>query len=245
MADLLLNNFSIDDVTSCHLRCSSRAKRMRIELRPDRSLLIVIPRGTREDQWLAFVLGKRQWIQKNLEKVRSNFPQQQFDGEQFPDQLDLLLTGQCIALLRRTGNRNKTKLEQNVLLIQTTMDDDKVAFRLLREWLRTAARNELSRRLDVIARDTGLQWNRLSIRGQKTRWGSCSAKANISLNYKLLFLPAALVDHVLIHELVHTLEMNHSARFWSLMHRHDPDCARNRAGLSQAGRMLPGWLEML
>ena len=135
MADLLLNNFSIDDVSSCHLRCSSRAKRMRIELRPDRSLLIVIPTGTREDQWLAFVLGKRQWIQKNLEKVRSNFPQLQFDWEQFPDQLDLLLTGQCIALLRRTGDRNKTKLEQNALLIQTTMDDDKVAFRLLREWL--------------------------------------------------------------------------------------------------------------
>jgi predicted metal-dependent hydrolase len=80
---------------------------------------------------------------------------------------------------------------------------------------REVARRKLSARLDTLAAHHGFKYNKLSIRFQKTRWGSCSARNNISLNAKLIRLPKILIDYVLLHELLHTRIKNHGQRFWS------------------------------
>ena len=77
------------------------------------------------------------------------------------------------------------------------------------------ARVKLGKRLSELAREHKFQYNKVSIRNQKTRWGSCSSKDNISLNMKLLHLPDQLIDYILLHELVHTRVKNHSKDFWS------------------------------
>ncbi len=69
----------------------------------------------------------------------------------------------------------------------------------------------------------GFEYNRISIRNQKTRWGSCSRKRNININYRILFLPNKLQDYLIIHELCHLKEFNHSNKFWSLVHNILPD----------------------
>jgi len=74
----------------------------------------------------------------------------------------------------------------------------------------------------------GFSFNRISIRNQKTRWGSCSSKKNINLNYKILFLPKAMQDYIIVHELCHLKEMNHSHRFWNLVQQALPDCLETR-----------------
>jgi len=79
---------------------------------------------------------------------------------------------------------------------------------------KTEARRRITLRLAELARRHGFSYNGVSIRNQTTRWGSCSAKGNISLNFKLVALPPELFDYVILHELVHTREHNHSARFW-------------------------------
>ncbi|MBN2809796.1 MAG: DUF45 domain-containing protein [Deltaproteobacteria bacterium] len=73
---------------------------------------------------------------------------------------------------------------------------------------------KISARLQELAREHNFSFNRLTIRNQKTRWGSCSAKNNLSLNIKLALLPAELMDLVLVHELIHTKIKNHGTRFW-------------------------------
>ncbi len=78
---------------------------------------------------------------------------------------------------------------------------------------RALVRNKLTYRLNELSRRYGFTYNRVFIRNQKTRWGSCSAKNNISLNMKLLRLPQELIDYVILHELVHTKERNHSGGF--------------------------------
>ena len=77
------------------------------------------------------------------------------------------------------------------------------------------ARQKLTERLNFLAAKHGFTYNRVFIRDQKTRWGSCSHKNNISLNIKLLALPEELMDYVILHELAHTRVMNHSAAFWA------------------------------
>ena len=80
---------------------------------------------------------------------------------------------------------------------------------------KTAAKNKLESRLSALAEKHGFRYNKVCIRNQKTRWGSCSQKNNISLNIKLMLLPAELADYVLLHELVHTRVHNHSRNFWA------------------------------
>ena len=84
---------------------------------------------------------------------------------------------------------------------------------------RALARKKLTQRLNELSRLYGLTYNRVFIRNQKTRWGSCSARNNISLNMKLLRLPEELIDYVILHELVHTIEKNHSKSFWAELNK--------------------------
>ena len=77
------------------------------------------------------------------------------------------------------------------------------------------AREKLGKRLSELATEHKFRYNKVSIRNQRTRWGSCSSKDNISLNMKLLHLPDQLIDYILLHELVHTRVKNHSKDFWN------------------------------
>lgn len=88
------------------------------------------------------------------------------------------------------------------------------------EALRRQARIYLPERLRTLSRQCGLPFNKVGIRGSRSRWGSCSSQKNISLSYYLMILPSRLIDAVLIHELCHTVEMNHGPRFWALMNTH-------------------------
>lgn len=83
--------------------------------------------------------------------------------------------------------------------------------------------NLISARIDYYNNIFGFDFNRISIRNQKTRWGSCSSKKNLNFNYRILFLPQRIADYIIIHELFHLKEMNHSRRFWNLVAGVVPD----------------------
>lgn len=88
---------------------------------------------------------------------------------------------------------------------------------------REAARKLIETRLAYFQECYGVSWKRVSVRNQKTRWGSCSREGNLSFNYRLLYLPPHLADYVIVHELCHLLEFNHSPKFWALVGRSIPD----------------------
>ena len=79
------------------------------------------------------------------------------------------------------------------------------------------ARTLISERLGYYSEIYGFKFNRVSIRNQRTRWGSCSTKGNLNFNYRILMLPQHLADYIIIHELCHLKELNHSPRFWNLV----------------------------
>ena len=93
------------------------------------------------------------------------------------------------------------------------------------------ARLFICQKIDEINNHYGYKYNRVSIRNQKTRWGSCSKKENLNFNYKILFLPIPLAKYIITHELCHLKEMNHSKRFWDLVAKTVPDCKKLRKQL--------------
>ena len=104
--------------------------------------------------------------------------------------------------------RMKQYEEENKIISDASVDID-----------RAKAKRKLTRRLKYLAGKHGLTYNRVFIRNQKTRWGSCSHKNNISLNMKIVRLPEELIDYVILHELVHTRVKDHSNGFWAELNR--------------------------
>jgi predicted metal-dependent hydrolase len=104
---------------------------------------------------------------------------------------------------------------------------------------KTEAKNRIISRLRQLARKYGFSYNKISIRNQRTRWGSCSAKGNISLNMKLVALPPELFDYVLLHELVHLRVHNHGRKFWRELDKYVGD------GKALARRMIEYGLRLL
>jgi predicted metal-dependent hydrolase len=119
-----------------------------------------------------------------------------------------------------------------------------VVLSALTEWLVKKARAHLSIWLHRLSLENNLAFTGLSIRQQRTLWGSCTAAKRINLNCKLLFLPPDLTEHILLHELCHTQHFNHSRAFWSLLSALDPQCSLHRHQLKTAQQFVPSWLKM-
>ena len=99
------------------------------------------------------------------------------------------------------------------------------------EALRKEAKKILPQRLEELAKKHGFKYNKVAIRNAKTRWGSCSYRNNINLNLHLARLDGDLIDYVILHELCHTVEKNHGAKFWALLHKHMPNATELRKKL--------------
>ncbi|MEO6857571.1 MAG: M48 family metallopeptidase, partial [Solirubrobacteraceae bacterium] len=108
----------------------------------------------------------------------------------------------------------------------------------LERWYRRAAQNEIAPRLDEACAQAGSSYERLSIRGQRTRWASCSKTGTMSFNWRLLLGPEPVLDYVIWHEVCHLEIMDHSPRFWSLLASHCPDYRAQSGWLRRHGATL-------
>lgn len=119
----------------------------------------------------------------------------------------------------------------------STADDDLRS--VLESWYRQQAWLYLPLRLRQFAEDLRVRPTRITVRSQKTRWGSCSMRGTISLNWRLMLLPSDLADYVLIHELCHLRHLDHSPRFWALVSTLLPDYHERRCALRTVNAFLP------
>lgn len=103
---------------------------------------------------------------------------------------------------------------------------------------RQAAKEYIPKRAAYYAGLLGVDYNTITIRDQKTRWGSCSSKGNLSFSWRLILAPPKVLDYVVVHELCHRLEMNHSPRFWALVESMIPDYKTHRKWLKENGEKL-------
>jgi len=163
-----------------------RVKYARIYINYDLEVRVVIPLRFPERALQTFLIEKASWIEKTL----AHYKEIRSQTPQLP-QGEIVFLGKSI-----------------------TVDFDTTNSVALEKWYRKEAKKYFSNRLIELAIQHGFSYNKLLIRGAKTRWGSCSSKKHISLNYHLIKAPEFAIKYVMLHELAHTEIMNHSKRFW-------------------------------
>jgi len=235
-----LSAHNASSLPSYSLRESRRAKQVRLRVCPYKGLEVIVPAGFDRSLLPNILHRNRGWIEGKLDA----FALRERTAPTIPDHIPLRAVAEHWRVSVAPGKQPKLRETGSLQLCLEGVENDLDRARpLLRRWTAARAQQELSDWLNDLSRETRLTFQRLSIRGQRSRWGSCSSQRSISLNFKLLFLPPPLVRHVLIHELCHTVHLNHSQQFWHLVARLDPDHRHLRQELREAWRYMPDWLE--
>lgn len=207
---------------------------------------MVVPNGFDEALIPSILARNREWIRRNEERLQQQikFLEPRVTGG-LPERISLRAVGQewCVTYRHRMGI-GVTAVERGgqQLLVHGDIHNDSAVLDALQRWLSRKTREHIVRWLESLARERRYDIGRVEIRSQRTRWASCSAKGTISLNLRLLFLPPDLVRYVLLHELVHTREMNHGRRYWTLLESLEPNYAVLDEELRAGWRLLPDWI---
>jgi predicted metal-dependent hydrolase len=197
---------------------------------------IVVPVGVNAHTVRDFVQRFTPWIDRKVAAMQSFAA----PSEPVPPIVDFAFTNERFAVEWRRGA--KRGLVQKQDRVEVTAADERGARGLLRAWLKRAAYERLAPALLHLAQDLGCSVARVSIRCQRTRWGSCSTRGTVSLNCSLVFLSPEVVRYLFVHELAHTKHMNHSAHFWNLVEKIEPDYRRLDRALLAGWRTVPGWV---
>lgn len=224
------------------LRRSKRARHISMKVSEDRGLELVVPYFVSQHEALVFLQDNKHWLEKHADKIiahRRIVNQQQYV---LPNAIQLLFAGEDWTVNYIKSDAPVT-LRQNhsVLLFTGSVVDFRDCIPSFKRWLKRRAKVQLTRLIQQLSHHTGLSYSRLSFREQKTVWGTCSEDKDISLNCKLLFLPYPLVRYVLLHELCHTVHLNHSKQFWQLVANYESNYKSLAKSLKDANQFIPGW----
>lgn len=203
------------------VRESHRARRARLQISPRKGLELVVPIGlVSEQEHEAMLRQKTDWILANLRQPAAFATGDliNFLGE--PHTLDLIDTPNA---KRTTVARQAQSIRIRLKAGLGDNERQSAIAHALTLWYKNQARHYLLPRVNELATQFSFNIGAVTIRGQRTRWGSCSSRGNLSLNWRLMMVVPPAIDYIIIHELCHLLEMNHSPRFWALVATHCPN----------------------
>ena len=228
------------------VRVSPRARHARLRVSPRAEVEVVVPRGFDRSRIPALVREQERWIDRTVRRMLAQAPLPVAPVEvALPKRIFLRAISEEWTVEYRPGTGKCVRgreCDGRVLLLTGAVGDSDLCKGLLRRWLARVAARHLLPRLDETVRETGLTYAKAAFRGQRSRWGSCSRRGSISLNYKLLFMPETLVRYVILHELCHTVVPNHSRRFWALVAAKSPSWRGAHVAMRTAWRDVPGWV---
>jgi predicted metal-dependent hydrolase len=223
------------------IRVSTRARRLSIRVYPDARVEVVVPPRARPREVEQFISAHREWIDARCAVALRNRPEPQ----PFPPAALELCAASEVWRLHVAGGTGRLRLVEltgeRILRITGVASNARLRAGL-RTWLMRAAHRRLAPRVAALAAATGVSFSQVSVRRQRSRWGSCSARGTISLNCCLLFQRSEVVDYLIIHELMHVKHMNHSPRFWQAVERHCADWRALDHELVQGWRHVPRWV---
>ncbi len=211
-------------------RRNAKCKRMVLRLTADGAgaVITLSPRASKAEA-LRFAETSKPWLIKTMEKRSLPVP--------FAHDHKILFQGQLHTIKATGGRRGLIAYEPQELTISVPGDAAHVA-RRLSDWLKVQAKEKLHQTSQDYAAAMQAKFRKLTIRDQKSRWGSCSATGDLSYSWRLVLAPPEVLDYVVAHEVAHLKEMNHGPRFWRLVVTHCKSAKQARRWLCDHGREL-------
>lgn len=221
----------------------SKRKTVAIEVKEDK-IIIKCPYNCSKQYVESLIEKNRVWIEETRKKVMSknNNRLTYTEGEN----IYYMGTPYEIKVIRGIRNSLEFNGAEFIFTIKISQfsnneDSEKVKMELMMAWFRKQGIEYLTKRTADLAKQLGLSINKVYIKNVKTIWGSCSTKNNINYNIRLISMPKEVIDYVIIHELCHLVQRNHSKKFWELVERIIPDYREKRDFLKNNSSKYCNW----
>jgi hypothetical protein len=208
------------------IRRSARARRVRVAVDPEHGVEVILPQRAPAGEAERAVVELRPWIDRRLREAEAARAAVAARGSTVP------YLGTDLRLIPQEGRTRVHRRGDDLLVPEGDPSE------ALERWYRRMARDEIAPRLDAAVAALGTRYTALTVRNQKTRWGSCSSTGAMSFNWRLLLAPEEVLDYVVWHEACHLLVMDHSPRFWALVERHVPGYRAPKRWLRRHGATL-------
>lgn len=229
---------------SYRIRRSHRVTNARIVVKPGQ-VEVVAPVKIPEYQLHHFVQEKRQWIERALYKMATASPQQSgFVPREYKTGEKIAYLGQAYPLSLVPSKLKRVKIEFSEAykvhvpeILMPEQHQSHIREALIR-WLKKQTRQQVEHFVNIHAPKKGLTPRSITIKTQKSRWGSCGINNDININWLLVMAPKEVLEYVVVHELCHIKVKNHSSQFWGLVAEHLADYPKRRLWLKQQGRSL-------
>ncbi len=222
------------------IRISPRARRVALRVMPHGAVEVVLPRGVSHALVPEFVARNRDWIAQTRARLHAASRVAPEMNVTRPGKIVLAAIGEIWRVdYQTTATRTRVRTGETILCLP---DGDNEEVRAgLRRWLHRRAVACLEPWLRRLAHEYNFAVNKVSIRAQRSRWGSCSSKGNVNLNSRLLFLAPEVVHYLLVHELCHTVHLNHSPEYWTLVEQLEPRWKLLDRRLREGFHEVPLW----
>jgi predicted metal-dependent hydrolase len=221
---------------SCRIRRSPRARRMNLRVKNVGEIVLTLPLRSKESEGIDFVRANSKWLERKLSEPRTNPSLEQYFSKGGKVSLDNETRTVVMSLNARPRRRSwSTKTEGELHL---SLDPLAPIENQLLSLLRSLAKDWLPPRVHDLAEFAGEEVQKIRVGDQKSRWGSCSSKGTISLNWRLLLLRIDLQDYVIFHELAHLRHMNHSPAFWAHLETLQSNARIRDREINKAGKIL-------
>lgn len=223
----------MSELADIKVRRYQTSRSLKLRVSEDGTVTVTAPPHVSERQINKFVEQNRHWLAEKLSVVRQK--QQHLTAERDT----LPLRGRDYQFrLAISDHRPKVVLGESTVTVHARAEDDKIVRRTLEKWYKMQAKKYFEPRVPLLADLVNYDIRRVTIRSQRTRWGSCSSRQTISLNWRLVLCPDWVSDYVIYHELAHLKHMNHSRAFWQLVGDYFPKYREAEKWLKQHSRLL-------
>lgn len=217
------------------LKRSAKRRKLTITVERDRSVVVHAPTSTSVEKIDAIVQSKRQWIYEKINHEQKYRDRPHPPGKELVSGEAALYLGRNYRIELIDDATAKVRFDHRFLVPRNQSAKRR---QVLREWYLIQATDKILPRVKRRAREIGVTFAAAKLSDDRYRWGSCTVKDNINLNWRLIKAPMFVIDYVIVHELAHLLEANHTPRFWNIVRSQMPTMEKAKAWLKENGQLL-------
>ena len=217
------------------IKRSPKRRKLTISVERDRSIVVRAPESTPEETIRAVVESKRRWIYEKTTHVQKYEERLHPPGKELVNGESALYLGREYQIEVIQTDSTEIRFERRFLIPASLAGERRS---VLRDWYIDRANERMLPKVKSAAAVLGVEFAGAKIADHRFRWGSCTVKNKVNLNWRLMKAPMFVIDYVILHELAHLLEANHTPRFWNIVRTHAPKMEKARSWLREHGQVL-------